>query len=164
MDASEFKDSKPEILEFIEKHKGELLLDFHEVVRLVGFEDIEDDDYYYVLHSLRSGKYLESCVGSLCPLKGFLPDKEYDELVHVFDLNIEFALQKQKIEYLETALENLKKQGLSVGYVFLDSMIGTVDSTIFDSYKEAEMILRLSNYENDQRKIVPIIINYEGDE
>jgi len=160
MDTSEFKDPKPEILEFIEKHKGELLLDFHEVVRLVGFDE-DEDDYYYVLHSLRSGKYLESCVGSLCPLKGFIPDKEYNELVRVFDLNIGFALQKQKIEYLDTALENLKKQDLKVGYVFLDPLIGTVDSTVFDSYEEAETILRGNKDRNI--RIVPII-DYEGED
>jgi hypothetical protein len=160
MDASEIKDSKPRILEFIEKHKGELLLDFHEVVRLVGFDE-DDQDYYYVLHSLKSGKYLESCVGALYPLKGVLPEKEYDCLVSIFDLNIKFALHKQKIEYLETALENLKKQGLSVGYVYLDPIIGTVDSTIFDTYEDAERVLN-RNKDIDVR-IVPII-DYEGDE
>ena len=91
-----FKDPKPEILEFVEKHKGELVLDLHEVVKLVGFEDIENDDYYYVCLSLIKGKYLESCVGNLYPLKGVLPDNEYDELIRVFDLNIEQTLQSQK--------------------------------------------------------------------
>jgi len=157
---SKFKDPKPEILEFIEKHKGELLLNFDKVVRLIGFNE-DEDDYYYVLHSLISGKYLESCVGSLCPLKGFLPDKEYDELVHFFDLNIERALQKQKIEYLETALENLKEQGFSVGYVFLDPLIGTVDSMVFESYEDAERILKRNNDMNE--RIVPII-DYEGED
>lgn len=158
---SEFKDPKPEILEFVEKHKGELLLDSCEVVRLVGFEDVEDDDYYYVVHSLRSGKFLTSCVGALYPLKGVLPDKEYEELVRVFDLNIKQALYRQKMEYLEKSLENLKKQGLDVGYVFLDPSIGTVDSTVFDSYEDADKILKRSNYDNDKRRIVPIIDCYE---
>ena len=157
MGMPEFKDSKQEILEYIEKHKGELVLSHHEAVRLVGFDE-DEDDYYYVVHSLKSGKYLESCVGSLCPLKGFLPDEEYDKLVRVFDLNIEFALQKQKIEYLETALENLKKQGLSVGYVYLDPLIGTVDSTVFETYKEAKEILGDTNY-----RIVPVI-DYMGED
>jgi hypothetical protein len=160
MGTSEFKDPKPEILEFIEKHKGELLLNSHEVVKLIGFDE-DEDDYYYVLHSLINGKYLESCVGALYPLKGVLPNKEYDCLVNIFNINIGFKLQKQKIEYLTKSLENLKKQGLSVGYVLLDHLIGTVDSTVFDTYEDAERVLK--GYKDINVRIVPII-DYEGED
>ena len=163
MEASEIKDSKPEILNFVEEHKGELLLSFTEVVKLIGFEDVEDDDYYYVCQSLREGKTLISCVGSLYPLKGKLPDEEYEYLVHFFDMNIEFSLKKQKMEYLNKALEDLKKNGLYVGYVFLDLDIGTVDSQVFDSFEEADEILKMSKSDNDSKRIVPII-DYERDD
>jgi len=89
------KDPKKEIVEFIEEHKGELLLDFTTVVKLVGFFE-DENDYYYECISLNKGVYYKSCVGAFYTLKGVLPDKEYDYLVHFFGLNVDFALQAQR--------------------------------------------------------------------
>jgi len=72
----------------VEDHKDELCINLCcEIVKLVGFVDILEDDFYYEVISLDKGKYLESCVMSLFWLKNVIPDKEYNTLYKIFDLN-----------------------------------------------------------------------------
>ena len=73
---------------FTDKHKGELMLNYFEVVRLDGLADIPDDDYCYVV-SGEKGKHYISCVGRIFPLKGQLSDESYNEIERVFNLNID---------------------------------------------------------------------------
>jgi len=87
--------SKTDLIQFVEKHKGDLLIDGTTVVRLIDFKT-DKDDYYYDLQSLGEGRYWTSCVGRLIPLKGHIPDKEYDSLEHLFNLNIGWVLEAQK--------------------------------------------------------------------
>lgn len=76
-------------------HRGELVIDNYNIVRL---EDVEDggDDYYWCynkwvgwkgMDEQDEGKYQASCVGGHIRLKGFIPDEEYDRLVYVWNLN-----------------------------------------------------------------------------
>ena len=73
---------------FVEAHRGELVLNCFEVVRLDGLLDEPDDDYYYIL-SGKDGKHYSSCVGRPILLKGFLASEDYNKLERVFNLNID---------------------------------------------------------------------------
>ena len=74
---------------FVEAHRGELILNYFEVVRLDGLLDEPDDDYYFILSGKEGRENYLSCVGRLMLLKGFLADEDYNELERVFDLNID---------------------------------------------------------------------------
>ena len=99
-----YKDPKDDILKFIKEHKEELLLNNTAVVRLVGFHE-DDQDYYYAILSLMSGFSYLSCVGSLIPLKGVLPEKEYNQIDHFFNLNIGHAIYNQKKKAPSTGID-----------------------------------------------------------
>lgn len=106
----EFKDPKPEILAFIEKHKGEIVLeDVGGVVRLDGFYE-DEMDYYYKVFKLGSGTVMYSCVGGLIPLKGYIPDKEYDRVERIFNLNAD--VHQEVIENLEKDYRELVAPGI----------------------------------------------------
>ncbi len=74
------------ILEEFEKYKGQFVISEHnKVVRFISL--LEDDyDYYYMLYN---GKkiILESCVGRIIPLKGYLKDEDYKYLIDIAKLN-----------------------------------------------------------------------------
>jgi len=72
--------------ELVEKHRNELVLDWYEVVRLIDVIDGGDNDYYWCYENSKE-KYQSSCVGSFTVLKGNLPDRKYNELVRVWNLN-----------------------------------------------------------------------------
>lgn len=79
-----------EIKAFVKQHKNELVIAMFKISRLVGYKDIPGDDYYWVLSEANSWKKqrtLHSCVGSLIPLKGSIPDEEYNRLDKMFKLN-----------------------------------------------------------------------------
>jgi hypothetical protein len=78
------------IKKFVKKHKGELVIDGFSIVMLEGYRDIPEDDYYWELFKIRTGRYLSSCVGGLIPLKGVLSDEDYNEIKRAFDLNKKF--------------------------------------------------------------------------
>jgi hypothetical protein len=67
-------------------YKGTLVLDHFDVVLL---KDViqEPGDFYWVYYAESRGLYYSSCVRGWIPLKGFLPDKEYKNLVGVWNLN-----------------------------------------------------------------------------
>lgn len=71
----------------LEPFKDTLVIDdvFDTVVRLVDVID-GDDDYYWVYDS-RKGIYHASCVGGWIPLKGFVDQKKYENMVRVWNLN-----------------------------------------------------------------------------
>ena len=82
------------IIEFNKKHEFELVLDRHEVVRLVGIS-IAEDDYYWVIMDSRGEFNYESCVGSPWPLKGILPKEQYEYLDYFFKINNVFASEEE---------------------------------------------------------------------
>lgn len=70
----------------LEPYKNTLVIDeFDRVVRLVGVVDGEDD-YYWVYDGIR-GVYWGSCVGGWIPLKGYIPEKNYNKMVSMWNLN-----------------------------------------------------------------------------
>jgi hypothetical protein len=75
-----------ELQKELEPYKNTLVIgDFYNVVRLVGVIDGEDD-YYWVYDTIK-GIVHASCVGGWVALKGFIPEKEYQRLVNVWNLN-----------------------------------------------------------------------------
>jgi len=80
-------DNKKIILEEVNKHRGQIVLDYFQVVRLDGFAE-DDDDYYYVYYTLDRGIVWSSCVGKFIPLKDYLPLRDYRMLKKIFNLNI----------------------------------------------------------------------------
>lgn len=78
----------------INEHKNELVIDGHQVVRLVDCEDGEDDFYWvYEKWAGMYGRvdnnttYHSSCVGTHIRLKGNISDKDYNEMVRIWNLN-----------------------------------------------------------------------------
>lgn len=65
---------------------GQLVLNHYEVMLL---KDTSEDEYdYYYVFARFSGKRIHAtAVGTFYPLKGVLPDKQYNELVRVWNLN-----------------------------------------------------------------------------
>lgn len=72
--------------DFIEKHRGEIMLDMFDIVRLEEIVDGEDD-FYYVYRKVYKGVHYSSYVGSPILLKGQISDKEYKFLEEIFFRN-----------------------------------------------------------------------------
>lgn len=79
----------------IADRKHQLVIDNFKIVRL---DDVEDggDDYYWIynqwvglkgMYEQKDGKYVASCAGEFIPLKGIIPDKDYNRLVYIWNLN-----------------------------------------------------------------------------
>ncbi len=72
----------------VNTHRNELVLDSpFWVVKLLGWTDQYDDDYYWVIYSYREGVQLYSCVGGFVWLKDKLSGFDYAYAVCVWDLN-----------------------------------------------------------------------------
>jgi hypothetical protein len=72
----------------LEPFKDTLVIaDFDRVVRLVDVIEDEDDDDFYWVYDSSTGIIHSSCVCDWIPLKGFLSDKNYNTMVHVWNLN-----------------------------------------------------------------------------
>jgi hypothetical protein len=75
------------ILAEFEKYKGQfVIIDFDwKVERLVAIGD-DEQDYYYITYNGIDLKW-HSCVGRIIPLKGYLRDEDYNEIVRITKLN-----------------------------------------------------------------------------
>jgi hypothetical protein len=69
----------------LEPYRNTLVLDYFDVVRLVDVINGEDD--YYWVYDTKQGIVHSSCVGGWTPLKGKIDDKNYNQLVRVWNLN-----------------------------------------------------------------------------
>jgi len=78
------------------------------MVRLMGISSCKDDDYYWVIMDYRGETKLSSCVGALWPLKGVLPDEQYQYLNYFFTINNTFTDDKE-IEELHKAYNERKR-------------------------------------------------------
>ena len=76
-----------ELQDELKPYRDTLVLDFFDVVRLVGVT--EDKDDFYWIFDTKKGTVYSSCVCSWKPLKGHLKDSDYKELVRVWNLNNE---------------------------------------------------------------------------
>ena len=74
------------ILGEFERMKGQFVItDGWDIERLVAIGQ-DDMDYYYVTYNGRKLRW-NTCVGRLMPLKGYLRDEDYQELVRLARLN-----------------------------------------------------------------------------
>jgi hypothetical protein len=74
------------ILGEFESMKGQFVITCSwEIVRLIAIGQ-DNIDYYYVTYDGRKLKW-NTCVGRLMPLKGYLRDEDYQELVRLARLN-----------------------------------------------------------------------------
>lgn len=65
---------------------GQLVLNHFEVVLLQGTSQ-DAWDYYHAFVHFKGQIVHSTAVGTFYPLKGVLPDKQYNELVRVWNLN-----------------------------------------------------------------------------
>ena len=70
----------------VEPFLGQLVLDNYDVVLLQGTSK-DQWDYYHVFVHFKGRVVHSTSVGIFYPLKGVLPDKQYNELVRVWNLN-----------------------------------------------------------------------------
>ena len=75
------------INEFVNKYKDTLVIDFDKIKVLRNFINGEDD-YYYLLQTLRGDFEQTSCVGEIVPLKGFIEEDSYNRLKYSFQSNL----------------------------------------------------------------------------
>lgn len=74
------------ILGEFEKYKGQFVItDLWRVERLVAIGD-DTFDWYYITFDGRDFHWY-SCVGRIIPLKGYIDDKHYDNLIRIAKLN-----------------------------------------------------------------------------
>ena len=79
-------DNKTLIIAEFEKLKGQFVINASwDIERLVAVGE-DDMDYYWITYDGRKLKW-NTCVGGLMPLKGYLRDKDYAELVRLARLN-----------------------------------------------------------------------------
>ena len=65
--------------------KGQMVICSDEVLRFIGIAD-DDEDYYYVLYDGRKIT-LHSCVGRITMLKGYILDRDYNEMIRLAKIN-----------------------------------------------------------------------------
>ena len=65
--------------------KGQFVICSDRVYRFIGIAD-DDEDYYYALYDGREFT-LHSCVGRITPLKGYILQKNYDEMIRLAKIN-----------------------------------------------------------------------------
>jgi len=81
-------DNAKSIQHEVNKHRNELVWDSpFSVVRLMGWTDQFEDDYYWVISDRTRGVCLSSCVGGFVWLKDYLPLWEYYYADKIFELN-----------------------------------------------------------------------------
>jgi hypothetical protein len=74
------------ILKEFELLKGQfVIISYSEIERLVARGD-DGEDYYYITFNGRDFRW-STCVGRVMPLKGYLRDMDYNELVRLAELN-----------------------------------------------------------------------------
>ena len=88
----------------VNRHRNELVyFTPHLVVRLLGWVDKHDDDYYWVYLDGSKVRLL-SCVGGFIWLKKRLSKFEYYDADYIFEIN----------HPIESALDDIKKNGLKL--------------------------------------------------
>lgn len=78
-------DNITRITEEYEGLKGQFVICGDKVYRLIGIAD-DDEDYYYALYDGRQIT-LHSCVGRIMPLKGYMREQDYNEMIRIAKLN-----------------------------------------------------------------------------
>jgi hypothetical protein len=80
------EDNLKKILEEFEKLKGQFIItQLNQIERLVAIGD-DSEDWYYITYNGRELHWI-SCVGRIMPLKGYLREEDYSEIVRLAKLN-----------------------------------------------------------------------------
>jgi hypothetical protein len=80
------EDNKTQIIRKFEELKGQFVINCSwKIERLVAVGE-DDMDYYWITYNGRKFRW-NTCVGGLMPLKGYLRDKDYNEMVRLANLN-----------------------------------------------------------------------------
>jgi len=96
------------ILGKFEKYKGQfVIVSDNKIERLIAIGQ-DEWDYYYVTYDGRDIHWhihWHTCAGSIMPLKGYLRDKDYNELVRIAKLNhydqVDFEINGNMNEFLK---------------------------------------------------------------
>ena len=78
-------DNLKRILKEFEELKGQFVISGFDIQRLIAIGD-DGEDYYYILWNGKRTLWT-TCVGSIVPLKGYIKDVAYKELVRIAKLN-----------------------------------------------------------------------------
>jgi len=70
---------------FLDKYIDTLVIDNFKIVMLINLHE-DPEDWYWEYFDLRES-YKSSAVGQCTPLKGIIPEDEYNRLVYVWNLN-----------------------------------------------------------------------------
>lgn len=80
------EDNFKRILEKFESLKGQFVItQLHQIERLIAIGD-DSEDWYYITYNGRE-LHWSSCVGRIMPLKGYLKEEDYNELIRLAKLN-----------------------------------------------------------------------------
>lgn len=95
--------------EDLKTHRFEFVLTEFKVVKLIDVWDGEDD-YYWIYQNWGGSISFSTCCGSWTPLKGVLPDDEYDRIVKSWSLNymwFDLTIEVNKrLNYLQKYIDN----------------------------------------------------------
>lgn len=83
-------DNKTLIEQEVKDYGNQIVLYSGELYRLIGYADGKED-YYYITKDMRGRRSWQSCVGGIVPLKKYLPEKDYEHLDNLFELNDFFS-------------------------------------------------------------------------
>ena len=94
------KDTAYLIQKNVNKYRNQLMLnDINGVIKLLGWTDFYEDDYYYVVQERRYGVkeniFLHSCVIWYTPLKKILSIYDYMNLEHLWNINTLIDIDKE---------------------------------------------------------------------
>ena len=79
-------DNLKRITKEFKQYKGQFVItESWAIERLIAIGD-DLDDYYYITWNGRKTTW-NTCVGKIIPLKGYIPDKDYNEFVRLAKLN-----------------------------------------------------------------------------
>lgn len=80
------EDNLRKILDKFENLKGQFVItQLNQIERLIAIGD-DSEDWYYITYNGRE-LHWSSCVGRIMPLKGYLREEDYNELVRLAKLN-----------------------------------------------------------------------------
>ena len=79
--------------------KGQFVICSDRVYRLIGIAD-DDEDWYYALYDGRRIT-LHSCVGRVIPLKDYIQQKDYDEMIRIAKLNHYDQIEDEFADFIE---------------------------------------------------------------
>lgn len=97
------------ILDEFEQLKGQFIITMsHTIERLVAIGD-DEEDYYWVTWDGRN-LHWSSCVGRIIPLKGYLRDDDYNELIRLAKLNHSDQIYDEFLKNVDDYMSTLSEK------------------------------------------------------